>query len=101
MSHWIHPEAEAELEEAALYLVEHASPALAEALLLEYERVVALLVENQQRGPHSDFGMRLYHLDRFHYTVFYEENAVLGPQIYAVAPQAREPGYWLQRAGDV
>ncbi len=99
MSHSIHPEAAAELEEAALYLAVHASPALAEALLLEYESVVALLVENQQRGPHSDFGMRLYHLDRFHYTVFYESNTVLGPQIYAVAPQAREPGYWLQRAG--
>jgi plasmid stabilization system protein ParE len=97
VSHWIHPEAEAELEEAALYIAEHGSPALAEAFLLEYERVIALLVENQQRGPHSDFGMRMYHLDRFHYTVFYEENATLGPQIYAVAPQARDPGYWLGR----
>ena len=97
MTHWIHPEAEVELEEAALYLAEHASPALAEAFLLEYERVLGLLVENQQRGPHSEFGMRLYHLDRFHYTVFYEDHATLGPQIYAVAPQARDPGYWLSR----
>lgn len=101
MSYWIHPEAEAELEEAALYLADHASRALAEALLLEFERVMTLLDENQQRGPHSDFGMRMYHLERFHYTVFYEENAVLGPQVFAVAPQAREPGYWLQRAGDI
>jgi len=31
VSYWIHPEAEAELEEAALYLAEHASTALAEA----------------------------------------------------------------------
>ena len=97
MSYWVHPEAEAELEEAALYLTEHASSALAEALLPEYERVVGLFVQNQQCGPHSDFGMRLYHLDRFHYTVFYEEHPFLGPQIYAVAPQARDPGYWLQR----
>jgi len=97
VSHWIHPEAEIELEEAALYLAAHASPAIAEALLLEFERVVRLLVENPQRGPHSDFGMRLYHLDRFHYTVFYDEDPMLGPQIYAVAPQARDPGYWLER----
>jgi toxin ParE1/3/4 len=97
VNHWIHPEAVAELEEAALYLAEHASPALAEALLLEYERVLALLVENQQRGPHSDFGMRRYHLNQFPYTVFYDEDPSLGPQIYAVAPQAREPGYWLYR----
>lgn len=97
MTHWIHPEAEAELEEAALYLAQHASPALAEAFLLEYERVLALLVENQQCGPHSDHGMRLYHLSRFPYTVFYEEDSSAGPQVYAVAPQARNPGYWLQR----
>jgi plasmid stabilization system protein ParE len=97
MSYWIHPEAELELEEAALYLAEHASPALATAFLLEYEWVVGLLVENQQRGPHSDFGLRLYHFDQFPYTVFYEEDASLGPQIYAVAPQARSPGYWLGR----
>jgi toxin ParE1/3/4 len=99
VSYRLHPEAEAELEEAALYIARHGSPALALALLLEFERVVALLTENQQRGSHSEFGLRLYHLDRFHYTVFYEENAALGPQIYAVAPQAREPGYWLGRTG--
>lgn len=97
MIYWIHPEAEAELEEAALYLAKHASVALGDALLLEFERVAALLIENQQRGPHSDFGMRLYHLDRFPYTVFYEANDTLGPQIYAFAPQARDPGYWLGR----
>lgn len=100
MSYWLHPDAEAEVEDAALYLAQHASPALAQAFLLEFERVVALLVENQQAGPHSDFGMRLYHFDRFPYTVFYDEDATLGPQIYAVAPQARDPGYWLQRTGD-
>lgn len=41
--------------------------------------------------------MRLYHLDRFPFTVFYEEHETLGPQIYAVAPQARDAGYWLYR----
>ena len=55
MNYWIHPEAEAELEEATFYLAEHASPALAEALLLEFERVLDLLVENQRRGQHSEF----------------------------------------------
>ena len=59
VNYWSHPEAEAELEEAAVYLAEHASPALAEALLLEHERVTGLLVENQQRVPHNDIGMRL------------------------------------------
>lgn len=97
MTHWLHPEAENELEDAADYLAEHASPALALAFLLEYERVIALLVDNQQCGPYCEFGLRLYHLNRFPYTVFYEENGALGPQIFAVAPQARDPGYWLGR----
>ncbi len=95
--YWIHPDASAELEEAVLYLAEHAGAAMAEALLREVERVFDLLMENPLRGPHSEFGLRLYHLDRFHYTVFYEAHDSLGPQIYAFAPQARDPGYWLKR----
>ena len=97
MTHWIHPDAEAELEDAAVYYAENVSRVLAAAFLDEYERVVSLLVENQQRGPHGDFGMRVYHLNVFPYTVISEEQPAAGPQIYAVAPQAREPGYWKVR----
>ena len=97
MTYWIHPDAEAELENAAIYYAEHVGHVLAEAFLDEYQRVVELLVENQQRGPHGDFGLRLYHLNVFPYTVIYEEDAAGGPQIYAVAPQARDPGYWKSR----
>lgn len=98
MSWWLHPEAEAELGEAAVYYAQQASVLVAEAFLAEFERVRDLLVDNQQRGAHGDFGFRLYHFDRFPYTVVYEENAELGPQIYAVAHQNRRPGYWAARA---
>jgi toxin ParE1/3/4 len=97
VNYWIHPDAEAELEDAAVYYAEHVGRALAEAFLDEYERVMGLLVENQQRGPHGDFGMRVYHLNVFPYTVVYEEDPTFGPQIYAVAPQAKDPGYWKPR----
>lgn len=97
MSYWIHPDAEAELGDAAVYYAKHASRLVAEAFLAEYERVRDLLVENQQRGPHGDFGMRVYHFDRFPYSVIYDENEDVGPQIYAVAHQSREPGYWAAR----
>lgn len=97
MSHWIHPEAETELGDAAVYYAEHASRAIAEAFLAEYERVRDLIIENQQRGPHTDDGLRLYHFDRFPYTLVYEEDPARGPQIYAVAHQHREPGYWDDR----
>jgi plasmid stabilization system protein ParE len=96
VSYWLHPDAEAELGEAAVYYAKHASLAVAEAFLAEFERVRDLLVENQLRGPHSDYGLRVYHFDRFPYTVVYEPEQS-GPQIYAIAHQHREPGYWAER----
>lgn len=53
MSYWLHPEAEAELGDAAVYYLEHASRAVALAFLAEFERVRDLLIENAQRGPHG------------------------------------------------
>lgn len=69
MSYWLHPEAEAELGDAAAYYAEHASLAVAEASLAEFERVRDLLVENQYRGPHGENGLRVYHFYRFPYTL--------------------------------
>lgn len=97
MSYWLHPDAEAELGDAAVYYAQHASRLIAEAFLLEFERVAALLVENPRRGAHGAFGMRSYHFERFPYTLIYEEGSG-GPLIYAVAHQSREPGYWAARA---
>ncbi len=97
MSHWIHPDAEAELGDAAIYYATHASKAIAEAFLDEYERVLDLLVENQQRGPHLEGDLRVYCFDRFPYTVVYAQDERKGPQIFAVAHQSREPAYWMGR----
>jgi plasmid stabilization system protein ParE len=79
--HWIHPEAEAELGDAAVYYATHASRLIAEAFLAEYERVLELLRENQQRGPHGGHGMRVYHFDRFPYTVIYAEDAAIANRV--------------------
>lgn len=97
MSHWLHPEAEEELGEAALYYAGHASLAIADAFLAEYERVRDLLIENQASGSHAEGGLRVYHFDRFPYSIIYEEDPASGPQIYAVAHQSSEPGYWRKR----
>ena len=74
MSYSIHPEAEVELGDAAAYHATHASRMIALAFLAEYERVRDLLVENQSRGRHGEDGLRVYHFDRFPYTVVYEED---------------------------
>ncbi|WP_157263755.1 type II toxin-antitoxin system RelE/ParE family toxin [Azohydromonas aeria] len=97
MSHWLHPDAEAELGDASVYYARHASRAIAEAFLQEYERVLGLLIENQQLGQHGNFGLQVFHFDRFPYTLIYEEDTERGPQIYAVAHQRRKPGYWQGR----
>lgn len=97
MNYFIHPDAEAELGDAAEFYAASASPNIADAFLCEFERVVELLIENQQRGPHGEDGLRTYHLNRFPFTVVYDEDKALGPQIFAVAHQSREPGYWHDR----
>ena len=97
MSHWLHPEAEGELGEAAIYYATHANLAIAEAFLAEYERVRDLVIENQGRGPHLEGDLRVYHFDRLPYSLIYEANQTRGPQIFAVAHQSREPGYWSGR----
>jgi plasmid stabilization system protein ParE len=97
VSYWVHPQAADELGDAAVYYASEANLAIAEAFLAEFERGLELLVSNQQLGMHSEHGMRVYHFDRFPYTVVYEENLLLGPQVFAIAHQRREPGYWAER----
>ncbi len=97
MSYSIHPDAEAELGDAAEYYATHASRMIALAFLAEYERVRDLLIANQQLGSHGEGGLRVYHFDRFPYTVVYGEDEAAGPQFFAIAHQSREPGYWSDR----
>lgn len=97
MSYWIHPEAEAELGDAAVYYARQASKMIAIAYLEEFERVVGLLEMNQSLGAIADDGMRTYPFKRFPYSLAYREDEKSGPQIYAVAHQNREPGYWQIR----
>jgi plasmid stabilization system protein ParE len=97
MTHWLHPEAEKELGDAAEYYLRHANLQIAEAFLAEYERVRDLVIENQYRPPLHAHELRQCHFERFPYTLIYEANEKLGPQIFAVAHQRREPRYWQGR----
>ena len=96
MSYWLHPAAESELADAAVYYFERASSKIANAFVSEFERVVALLEQNQQIGTPADQGLRVHPFRRFPYSVIYRE-ATAGPQIYAVSHQRREPVYWEDR----
>ncbi len=96
MTYELHPEAEAELSNAALHYAKQASKGIALAFLAEFERVAEVLESNQQLGTKSKAGLRVYPFRRFPYSIVYRE-AASGPYIYAVAHQRQEPGYWLTR----
>lgn len=96
MKHWLHPAAEAELTRAANYYAQAASTRVAQALLVEFERVVGLLEINQQLGTPARDGLRIFPLRRFPFSVVYRESQD-GPKVYAVAHQRREPIYWKNR----
>lgn len=98
MTYWLHNEAEAELGDAAVYYAEHASTAIAVAFLDEFARVIELLEANQQLGTRKEGDLRLYPLRRFPYSIVYGQDEAGGPQVYAVAHQNREPGYWRARS---
>ena len=97
MSYWLHEEAERELGDAAVYYAEHSTPKIAISFLAEFERVIELLQLNQQLGTQKEEGMRRYPFRRFPYSLVYRENEEAGPQVYAVAHQSQEPGYWQGR----
>ena len=96
MSYWLHPEAETELGDAAVYYAEYANKSIASAFVTEFERVLALLVANQRLGSQTEDGLRAFPFRRFPYLLIYREDSA-GPQVYAVAHQHREPDYWRDR----
>jgi toxin ParE1/3/4 len=97
VSYWLHEEAEAELNDAAMYYAEQATPRIALAFLGEFERVIDLLQLNQQLGTRKEAGMRVHPFRRFPYSIVYREDTEAGPKVYAVAHQSRQPGYWRNR----
>ena len=97
MNYWLHEQAEAELSDAASYYAASANTRIAKAFLEEFARVIGLLELNQQLGTLKDGGMRAYQFRRFPFSLVYREDQDAGPQVYAVAHQSREVGYWRTR----
>lgn len=60
MTYWLHHDAEVELGDAAAYYAKHASKNIAGAFFDEFERLIALLQENQGLGTPKAEGMRVY-----------------------------------------
>jgi hypothetical protein len=85
-----------DLDSAALYFASMVSVRIAADFLAEYD-VLEVIQSNQRLGTPLGGEMREYQFTGFGYSLFYAEDEVLRPHIYAVANQSREPGYWAWR----
>ena len=92
MRYSLHPEVEADLDEAALHLQQHASPMAAAKFLAEFERVANLLVEHPGLGTPMSRGRKIHPLKVFKYSVVYRmlEDRV---RILVVRHRRRKPSY--------
>ena len=95
ISHFFHPEAEAELEDAALFY-ESRMPGLGKSFAAEVERTIYLIREFPDAGSPAGPTRRRVLVSRFPYSVVYRHDAE-SVIILAVAHQRRSPGYWRQR----
>ena len=92
----LHPEAAAELGEAASFYAERAHRELGLAFIAEFERSINLLSERPELGALWRGTARRLPLRRFPYSVIYRliDGTI---QVLAVAHQRRRPGYWRKR----
>ncbi len=90
-----HPEADAELEEAALFY-ESRLAGLGKSFAAEVERTIALVREFPEAGSQVGPRRRRVLVARFPYSIVYRQDsdAIV---IVAVAHQRRRPGYWRRR----
>lgn len=92
-----HPQAQAELDEAALFY-EQRVPGLGLAFAREVQKSVGLILARPEIGGSTGQGFRCLVVRRFPFSVMYRANDS-GVYIIAVAHQHRRPGYWKKRAG--
>ena len=92
----LHPEAAADLREAAEYYRERAGVLRAQVFLGEFERAMALLLQHPLLGGRWLRDKRRLVMRRFPYSIIYvtTDQEIL---VLAVAHQSRRPGYWRER----
>ena len=88
--------AQAELEEAQTYYLQHATPGVAAAFVADYEHNASRILQFPKAG--TAIGKRLFILPMRHfpYSIIYQATAQT-ITIRAVAHQRRRFGYWAGR----
>ena len=88
--------AQAELEEAQAYYLQHASPGIAAAFVADYEHSARRIIQFPQVGTSVSRHLRLLPMRHFPYSIIYQVSAE-SVTVRAVAHQRRQPGYWTGR----
>ena len=93
-----HPEAEAELIEAALFY-ESRSPELGDRFLHEFDHAITQIQRNPELWPLVEMDLRSHTMRRFPFAIYYrvvdEELRIL-----VVKHHMRHPDYWRHRLPD-
>ena len=85
--------AQAELEEAQAYYLQHATPGIAAAFVTDYENGAGRLIQFPQAGTSISRRLRVLPMRHFPYSIIYQATAEV-ITIRAISHQRRRPGYW-------
>lgn len=85
--------AQAELEEAQAYYLQHATPGIAAAFVADYENGAGRLILFPQAGTSISRRLRVLPMRHFPYSIIYQATAEV-ITIRAISHQRRRPGYW-------
>jgi plasmid stabilization system protein ParE len=96
MRYSLHPAAEEDLRQAAMYYQERAGNTLSQSLLTEFEHSINILLEHPRLGAFWRHDKRRYVMKHFPYSLIYtiSDKEI---RIWAAAHQSRHPGYWSKR----
>jgi toxin ParE1/3/4 len=96
VSYSLHAGAEQDVADALDFYVEHAGVLVAQRFLVEFERVVQLLVKHPGLGTPAAKGRRTFPMQVFPYSVVYRE-VEAGIRVIVVRHQHRRPGFGNSR----
>jgi toxin ParE1/3/4 len=92
----VSPEADRELTDAAPYYADESGKELGLAIILEFERTLALLCREPSLGAPWGKGRRRFPMRRFPYSIIYYVNGN-DLRVIAIGHHRRRPSYWTGR----
>ena len=93
----LHPAAEQDIEDAAVFYEREGTPMLAARFVAEFKRLATLLVEHPEIGSPRSKGRRGFSMSVFPYTVIYHVSAN-EIKVLVVNHDSKRPGFGGKRS---